>query len=153
MTAVLIGNIYAATIICAWFQWSPHYLVHAMKTLIRSNYHRLVRTSHFNKLFEERDKQWLDQKTKSFTHRLCPNPSILKSIWQCKQPHWMTSDIQEELICIQTQCVQHLKRVQRWICPVSQFIDRVPDARIRHDASTSWGMGERLRRTHLLVAS
>ena len=93
IAAILIGNMYAATITCSWIRWLLHHLIHAIKTLIYSNYHRQVRTCHFNEHFEERDKQWLDRKTKSFAFRLCTNRSILKAVRRCQFTHWITSDM------------------------------------------------------------
>ena len=37
--AVLIGNVYAATLTCTWLRWSLHQLIGAMKELIKRNYH------------------------------------------------------------------------------------------------------------------
>ena len=111
-----------------------------MKDLIKRNYHRLARTSHFAELFAKKDEQWLDPKAKSFARRLCPNPSILKAVWQCKFDHWLTIAIHEELEYIRIQCREHLNGTRRWIRPLSHFVDREPDASIRQDASTSWGM-------------
>ena len=74
--AVLIGNVFAATLTCAWLRWSLYQLIGAMKDLIKPNYNRLVRTSHFTELFTKKDEQWLNPKAKCFARRLCPNPSI-----------------------------------------------------------------------------
>ena len=40
--AVLIGNVYAATLMCLWLRWSLHHLIDAMKELIKRNYHCLA---------------------------------------------------------------------------------------------------------------
>ena len=79
--AVLIGNVFAATLTYAWLRWSLHQLIGAMKDLIKRNYNRLARTSHFTELFTKKDERWLDPEAKSFARRLCPNPSILKAVW------------------------------------------------------------------------
>ena len=68
-----------------------------MKDLIKRNFHRLAQSSYFKELFAEQDKQWLDLKVKSFTRRLCPNPSILKVVWQCKFDYWLKTAIHKEL--------------------------------------------------------
>ena len=78
---MLIGNVYAATLTCAWLQWSLHQLIAALKDLIRRNYHRLARTAHFEELFAKKDEQWLDPKAKSYARHLCPNTSIWKAVW------------------------------------------------------------------------
>ena len=44
--AVLIGNVYAATLTFMWLRWSLHQLIEAMKELIKRNYHQLARSSH-----------------------------------------------------------------------------------------------------------
>ena len=77
--AVLISNVYAATLTCTWLRWTLHQLIAAMKVLIRKNYHRLARTRHFDKLHAERDELWLDPKSKGFARRICPNQSIMKA--------------------------------------------------------------------------
>ena len=78
--AVLIDNVFAAILTCAWLRWSLHQLIGAMKDLIKRNYNRLARTLHFTELFVKKDEQWLDPKAKSFACRLCPNPSNLKAV-------------------------------------------------------------------------
>ena len=54
LAAVLIGNVYAATLTYTWLRWSLHQLIGAMKELIKHNYHHLVSTNHFDKLYTER---------------------------------------------------------------------------------------------------
>ena len=78
--AVLIGNVFAATLTCAWLRWSLHQIIGTMKDLIKRNYNHLARTSHFTELFAKKGKQWFDPKAKSFVHRLCSNSSILKTV-------------------------------------------------------------------------
>ena len=80
--AVLIGNVYAAILTCVWLRWSLHQLIETLKDLIRRNYHRLARTSHFKELFAKKDEQWLNPKAKSFARHLCPNTSIWKAVWR-----------------------------------------------------------------------
>lgn len=41
-TAVLIGNVYTATLACVWLWWSLHQLISTMKDLIKRNFHRLA---------------------------------------------------------------------------------------------------------------
>ena len=112
-----------------------------MKHLIKRNYHRLTRTSHFVDFFAKKDKQWLNPKAKRFAHRLCPNTSIWKTVWQCKFNHWLTIPIHEELEYLRIQYTGHLDGTKRWIIPLSHFVEREPDTSIRQDASTSWGIG------------
>ena len=54
--AVLIGNVYAATLTCSWLWWSLHQIIGAIKKLIRRNFHFLDWSSHFTKLFAESDE-------------------------------------------------------------------------------------------------
>ena len=61
-SAVLISNIYAVTLTCAWLNWSCHHLISAMKQQICKNYKSLrqrqpVHTKDFDELFAETDKQ------------------------------------------------------------------------------------------------
>ena len=106
--AVLIGNVFAATLTCAWLRRSLHQLIVAMKDLIKHNYNRLARTLHFTKLFAKKDEQWLNPKAKNFARQLCPNPSILKAVLQCKFNHWLTIPIHEELDYLRTQFIELL---------------------------------------------
>ena len=71
--AVLIGNVYAATLTYTWLRWTLHQLIAAMKVLIKTNYYRLTRTKHFDKLYTGQDEEWLDTPTKCFACRICPN--------------------------------------------------------------------------------
>ena len=117
-----------------------------MKKQIRKNYEKLkkkrpIHTKDFNELLAEDDKEWLDPPLKRFARRLCPNQSILKAVWQLQDKSWMTIDIKEELYYIRSQCVQHLRGVHRWVRPISHFIKRRHDGKIRQDACTGWGMG------------
>ena len=48
--AVLIGNVYAVILSYTWLQWSLRQLIEAMEELTKRNYHRLVRTTHFEEL-------------------------------------------------------------------------------------------------------
>ena len=146
MAAVLIGNVYAVTQTCAWLNWSCHRLIGAMKKQIRKNYEKLqrqrpVHTRDFDDLLAEDNKEWLDPPLKRFARRICPNQSILKAVWQLQDKHWMTINIKEELYYIQYQCVQHLRGVHQWVRPISHFIKRRHDGKIRQDACTGWGMG------------
>ena len=75
--AVLIGNVYAATLTCTWLRWTLHQLIAAMKVLIRTNYYRLARTRHYDKLHAEQDDLWLDPPSKCFARCICPNLSIM----------------------------------------------------------------------------
>ena len=101
--AVLIVNVFVATLTCAWLRWSLHQLIGAMKDLIKRNYNHLARTLHFTELFAKKDEQWLNPRAKSFSRQLCPNPSILKTVWQCKFDHLLTKPIDKELDYLQTQ--------------------------------------------------
>ena len=62
LATVIIGNVYTATLTCSWLRWSLRLLIGAMKELIKRNFHRLARFSHFTELFTERDEQWLGPK-------------------------------------------------------------------------------------------
>ena len=64
-----------------WLRWLLHQLIEAMKELIKRNYHRLTRTTHFDELYAGRDERWLDPKSKSFACQIYPNSSILKEVW------------------------------------------------------------------------
>ena len=144
--AVLIGNIYAVTLTCAWLNWSCHHLIGAMKRQIRKNYEsiqqrRPVHTKDFAELFAEEDEQWLDPPFKRFARKICHNESILKEVWRLKDKHWISKNIKEELLYMRTQCLQHINKVHRWVRPISHFIKREHDGKIRQDASTDWGMG------------
>ena len=102
IAAVIIGNVYtAAALTCTWLRWSLHQLIGAMKVLTRANYNRLARTRHFDNLYAEQDKQWLDLPTKSFAHCIFPNRSIIKAVWQYKNIHFLTKAIHTELRYIQ----------------------------------------------------
>ena len=83
MAAVFISNVYTAIITCTWLKCPLHHLIHAMKISIHNNYHHLAHTtSHFNKNFEGRDKQWLNPERNVFACWIFPNHSILKAVWQ-----------------------------------------------------------------------
>ena len=114
LAAVLIGNVFAVTLTCAWLWWSLHQLIGVVNDLIKRNYNSLARTSHFAELFAKKDEQWLNPKAKSFARRLYPNPSILKAVWQCKFDHWLTIPIHKELNYLQTQCIEHLNGTKHW---------------------------------------
>ena len=146
VAAVLIGNIYAVTLTCAWLNWSCHHLIGAMKRQIRKNYESLrrqrpVHTKDIEKLFAEIDKQCLDPPFKRFARNICHSQSILKAVWQLQDKHWMTKDIKEELLYMKTQCLQHINGIHRWVRPISHFIKRKHEGKIRQDVSTDWGMG------------
>ena len=101
-----------------------------------------VHTKDFDELFAEIDEQWLNPPYKRYARRICPNQLILKAVWQLQDKHWITKDIKEELLYMRIQCVQHLDGVHCWVRPISHFIKREHDGKIRQDASTDWGMGE-----------
>ena len=109
LAAVLIGNVYEATLTCAWLRWSLHQLIVALKDLIRRNYHRLARTAHYEELFAKKDEQWLDPKAKSYKRHLCPTTSIWKAVWRCKFNHLLTPSIHYELDYLQAQYIEHIK--------------------------------------------
>ena len=117
--AVLIGNVYAATLMYTWLCWTLHQLITAIKVLIRANYYQLAQTKHFDKLHAESTEQWLNPPTKCFARCICPNRSIMKSMWQCSTTHFITKVIHAELSYIYIQCVEHIKRTQRWVQPFS----------------------------------
>ena len=110
---MLIDNVYAATLTCVWLRWLLHQLIAALKDLIRRNYHRLARTSHFKELFAKKDEQWLDPKAKSFARHLCPNTSIWKVVWRCKFDHWLTLSIHYKLDYLRAQYIEHLNGTKR----------------------------------------
>ena len=112
-----------------------------MKVLIRTNYYQLARTKHYDELHAERDELSLNPPSKCFARRIYPNLSIMKEVWCCSSTHFITKAIHTELKYIRIQCVEHLQRVHRWVRPLSQYIDRPPDAHIRQDASTIGGTG------------
>ena len=121
--AVLIGNVYVATLTCTWLRWTLHQLIAAMKVLIRTNYYQLARTKHYDKLHAEWDEQWIDPPSKCFACRICPNLSIMKAVWRCSTTHFITKAIHMELRYIRVHCVEHLKRTHRWVRPLSQYIN------------------------------
>ena len=49
--------------------------------------------------------------------------------------------IQEEVAYIDKQIDKHFDGTFKWERPISHIVDREPDAKIRQDACTSWGMG------------
>ena len=95
--AVLIGNIYAATLTCTWLRWTLHQLITAMKVLIRTNYYRFACTKHYNEVHAEWDELWLDPPSKCFALCICPNLSIMKAVWRCSSTHFITKAIHTEL--------------------------------------------------------
>ena len=65
MAAVLIGNVYAVTQMCAWLNWSCHHIIGAMKNQIKKIMKKLqrrhpVHTKDLDELFAEADEEWLD---------------------------------------------------------------------------------------------
>ena len=114
-----------------------------MKNLLKANEARIgkvtPRTNHFVTLLREGDKGWLDPEGRTYARYILLNRSFMQKVWKCENATFISTAIQEEINYITKCCQEHLDKTYIWSRPISHIVIRNPDAKMRQDASTSWG--------------
>ena len=141
---MLIGNVFAATLTCAWLRWSLHQLIGAMKDLIKRNYHRLARTLHSAESFAEKDEQRLSTLYQYLHLESCLAMQI-RSLAHITYPR--RTRLSPSTVHQKSKWNQTIDQTAKSFCR--------PSARRKHSTRClhELGNGRRLRSTPILVAS